>query len=42
MARRARCGRVGSGLTQEVKAIAAAKPRIDAARPNLTSGQLPF
>ena len=42
MARRARCGWVRSGLTQEVKAIAAARPRIDAARPKLTSGQRPF
>ncbi len=42
MARRARCGWVRSVLTQEVKAIAAARPRIDAARPKLTSGQLPF
>ena len=29
MARRARCGWVRSVLTQEVKAIAAARPRID-------------
>ena len=42
MARRARCGWVRSVLTQEVKAIAAASPRIDAACPKLTSGQLPF
>ncbi len=42
MARRARCGWVRSGLTQEVKANAAARPRIDAARPKLTSGQRPF
>ncbi len=42
MARRARCGWVRSVLTQEVVAIAAARPRIDAARPKLTSGQLPF
>ena len=42
MARRARCGWVRSALTQEVKAIAAARPRIDAVCPKLTSGQLPF
>ena len=42
MARRARRGWVRSVLTQEVKAIAAAKPRIDAVCPTLTSGQLPF
>ena len=42
MARRARCGWVRSALTQEVKAIAAARPRIDAFCPKLTSGQLPF
>ena len=42
MARRARCGWVRSGLAQEVKAIAAARPRIDAVCPKLTSGQLPF
>ena len=42
MARRARCGWVRSALTQEVKDIAAARPRIDAVCPKLTSGQLPF
>ena len=42
MARRARCGWVRSVLTQEVKAIAAAKPRIDAVCPTLTSGHLPW
>jgi len=33
---------VRSVLTQEVKAIAAARPRIDAACPKMTSGQPPF
>ena len=42
MARQARCGRVRSALTQEVKTIAAARPRIGAVCPKLTSGQLPF
>ena len=42
MARRARCGRVRSVLTQEVKAIEVARPRIDAACPKVTSGQLQF
>ncbi|HNE59439.1 MAG TPA: hypothetical protein PKZ79_14555, partial [Ottowia sp.] len=42
MARRARYGRVRSVLTQEVKAIEVARPRIDAACPKVTSGQLQF
>jgi len=42
MARRARCGWVRSVLTQEVKAIGAARPCRDAACPKMTSGQLPF
>ena len=42
MARRARCGWVRSVLTQEAQAIAAARPRIDAVCPKMTSGQLPF
>ena len=42
MARRAWCGWVRSVLTQEVKAIGAAKPCRDAACPKMTSGQLPF